>query len=185
MKNDYRDYIVHSAFHKYISRKRGKNGEWQYVYPGLGTTYSTINDKKEKKKDNFITRIADTSKVNHKKEHAADREASKRRRKKIDPFINDVSSVVSDTFGNVRKASIYKKQDKKRKAKQFVNSGKNVIGDAWNEMKNRGTASSERGKNTVNAILPGAIKKPHASDVYKKNKKRERIARRAERNRSR
>lgn len=33
MKNDFRDYILHSGTHKYIRKERGRNGEWHYIYP--------------------------------------------------------------------------------------------------------------------------------------------------------
>ena len=32
-ENDYRTYLEHSASHKYISKKMGKNGKWIYTYP--------------------------------------------------------------------------------------------------------------------------------------------------------
>lgn len=32
-ENDYRTYLEHSASHKYISKKMGRNGKWIYTYP--------------------------------------------------------------------------------------------------------------------------------------------------------
>lgn len=71
-ENDWRNYLEHSfRSHKYISRKRGKNGKWIYIYKktsnGLTTTtksFSTEPDGYVDFEEKKVHRKKKKSKVN-------------------------------------------------------------------------------------------------------------------------